>query len=89
MYLPVGPAAAAWTLAAYTAGFVTLTLFLLHRRDIAARPDQHHRRRSRRRPPGHCAAVLAAGAVPVLAGADAVLASLRAELLVIRHRPAV
>ena len=48
MYLPVGPAAAAWTLAAYTAGFVTLTLFLLHRRDIAARPDRRHRRRSRR-----------------------------------------
>jgi ABC-2 type transport system permease protein len=84
MYLPVGPAAAAWTLAAYTAGFVTLTLFLLHRRDITGRRDRHHRRVRPAIPPRP-----AAGAVPVLARADGVLASLRAELLVMRHRPAV
>jgi ABC-2 type transport system permease protein len=88
MYLPVGPAAAAWTLAAYTAGFVTLTLFLLHRRDIAARPGRRHRRRSRRVRPA-IPPRPAAGAVPVMARADGVLASLRAELLVMRHRPAV
>jgi ABC-2 type transport system permease protein len=84
MYLPVGPAAAAWTLAAYTAGFVTLTLFLLHRRDITGGRDRHHRRVRPAIPPRP-----AAGAVPVLARADGVLASLRAELLVMRHRPAV
>jgi ABC-2 type transport system permease protein len=87
MYLAVRPAAAAWSLAAYTAGFVTLTLFLLHRRDITAQRDRRHRRSGRVRPA--IAPRSAAGTVPVQARADGVLASLRAELLVMRHRPAV
>jgi ABC-2 type transport system permease protein len=38
MYLPDRPAAAAWTLAAYTAALLTVTLVLLCRRDVAPPP---------------------------------------------------
>ena len=89
-YLPDRPAIAAWALAGYIAAFVALTFVLLRRRDVQA---GRARRRSRR------PAVPAPGPGPVPPEQDAVappsrrasrvLAPLRAELLVMRRRPAL
>ena len=94
MYLPIRPTAAAWTLAGYTAGFLGLTLVLLYRRDVLTGRTSRRRR-----------APTAPTAPPALAAADppprapsvdqapgrasGALASLRAELLVMRNRPTV
>lgn len=86
-YLPDRPAIAAGALAGYIAAFTALTLVLLHRRDVLAG-------RSRRRRPE----TVAARPDPASPGLDQVvlprhangmLASLRGELLVLRHRPAL
>jgi ABC-2 type transport system permease protein len=86
MYLPDRPAAAAWTLAAYTAALLAVTLVLLCRRDIAPRPARR-RLRWARLPRPAVPARPAPGPVP--GGLGGVLASLRAELLVMCRRPAV
>jgi ABC-2 type transport system permease protein len=88
MYLPVRPAVAAWALAGYAAAFLGLTLILVRRRDVPAG------RAARRRPRPAPAPAPAGDPAPAPAGpppkpAGRVLASLRAELLVMRHRPAV
>jgi ABC-2 type transport system permease protein len=94
-YLPVHPTTAAWALAGYTAVFLGLTLVLWYRRDVLTSRVARRRRRLNLAPtpvgvPAAPAAaadrVLLAGPSPARAG---VLASLRAELLVMRHRPAV
>jgi ABC-2 type transport system permease protein len=76
---------AAWALAAYAAVFLGLTLVLVRRRDVLT--GRTARRRLRRAP----AAAPGGGAVPAAAGPGLGrgLGSLRAELLVMRHRPAV
>jgi hypothetical protein len=97
MYLPDRPAAAAWTLAAYTAAFLAVTLVLLCRRDVAPRPDRRRLRWARlprpavpaRPAPGPAPARPAPGPAPAPGGLRGVLASLRAELLVMCRRPAV
>jgi hypothetical protein len=97
MYLPDRPAAAAWTLAAYTAAFLAVTLVLLCRRDVAPRPDWRRLRWARlprpavpaRPAPGPAPARPAPGPAPAPGGLRGVLASLRAELLVMCRRPAV
>lgn len=84
-YLPVRPAVAAGALAGYGAVFLGLTLVLVRRRDVLT--GRAARRRLRRAPapaPGGDPAPAAAGPPP-----GRVLASLRAELLVMRHRRAV
>ena len=96
MYLPVRPGVAAWALAGYAAAFLGLTLVLVRRRDVlTGRPG---RRRLRSAP----ATASVGGLAPAAAGPPSgraagppsgqtggVLGSLRAELLVLRHRPAV
>jgi hypothetical protein len=85
MYLPVRPGVAAGALAGYAAAFLGLTLVLVRRRDVLT--GRAARRRLRRAPapaPGGDPAPAAAGPPP-----GRVLASLRAELLVMRHRRAV
>ena len=88
MYLPDRPAAAAWTLAAYTAALLAVTLVLLCRRDVAPRPDWR-RLRWARLPRPAVPARPAPGPAPAPGGLRGVLASLRAELLVMCRRPAV
>ncbi len=83
MWLFVRPAVAGLALAGYTAAFLGLALILLRRRDIAPRPD----RRRRTRPPRPARPV--PGMVPAPGPLGGVLASLRAELMVMRRRPAV
>lgn len=88
MYLPVRPAVAAWALAGYAAVFLGLALVLVRRRDVLT--GRAARRRLRSAP----APTSVAGPAPAAAGpppgrAGGVLGSLRAELLVLRHRPAV
>jgi ABC-2 type transport system permease protein len=83
MWLFVRPAVAGLALAGYAAAFGGLALILLRRRDIAARPDRRRRVRAPR-PPRPAPAL-----VPVTGPLGGVLASLRAELMVMRHRPAV
>jgi ABC-2 type transport system permease protein len=91
MYLPIRPTEAVWTLAGYAAGFLGLTLVLLYRRDVLA-----GRTSRRRRAPTASTALAAADPAPVApSGGTAsgrvcgALASLRAELLVMRNRPTV
>jgi ABC-2 type transport system permease protein len=80
-YLPIRPTTAAWALAGYTAVFLGLTLVLWYRRDVlTGRPA----RRRRRPAPAPTALGPAEPSQP-----PGVLASLRAELLVMRHRPVV
>jgi ABC-2 type transport system permease protein len=88
IYLPVSPTRGAWTLVVYTVVFLAITAVLVHRRDIAAR-----RQRARGTPTpapeaNPTASSRAAGqaAGGWLAGLGA---SLRAELLVMRKRPAI
>jgi ABC-2 type transport system permease protein len=85
MYLPVRPVVAAGALAGYAAVFLGLTLVLVRRRDVLT--GRAARRRLRRAPapaPGGGPAPAAAGPPP-----GRVLAAMRAELLVMRHRRAV
>lgn len=91
MYLPMSPARAAWTLAGYTAAFLAVTAILLHARDVADRPRSQTRRHAaaplaadpgKTLPSGQTASSRAAG------WAAGVLACLRAELLILRKRPA-
>jgi ABC-2 type transport system permease protein len=85
MYLPVRPGVAAGALAGYAAVFLGLTLVLVRRRDVLTG-------RAGRRPRRAAAPVggpAPAAAAPRPGRAGWVLASLRAELLVMRHRPAV
>ena len=87
-YLPVRPAAAAWTLAAYIAGALALTMVLLRRRDAVT--ERSRRLRLRRRPAARSSGTSrAAGPPRPQTAVTGVLASLRAELLVMRKRPAV
>jgi hypothetical protein len=93
-YLSVSPAVATGALAGYAAAFLGLTLVLVYRRDVLTG------RAARRRRVAPAPAV-AGGQAPARAAdprpatgpppgrAGGVLASLRAELLVMRHRPAV
>jgi hypothetical protein len=83
MWLFVRPAVAGLALAGYTVAFAATALILLHRRDIAPRPDRRRRRRAPRLPRP------APGLAPAPGPLGGVLASLRAELTVIRRRPAV
>ena len=88
MYLPVRPAVAAWALAGYAVVFLGLALVLVRRRDVLT--GRAARRRLRSAPPP----TSVAGPAPAAAGpppgrAGGVVGSLRAELLVLRHRPAV
>jgi hypothetical protein len=85
VYLPDRPVIATWALVGYIAAFVALTLLLLHRRDVLAGRPQRRR-----------LVVRATWAEPAPPGPEpagparrnsGVLASLRAELLVMRHRP--
>jgi ABC-2 type transport system permease protein len=103
MYLPIGPTVAAWTLAGYTVGFLGLTLVLLYRRDVLTGRTSRRRRATTARPalaaagpaplapPADAAqlAPLAPPADPAPGRASGALASLRAELLVMRNRPTV
>ena len=92
VYLVTGTTHAIWTLAAYLAAALALTVLVLLRRDAVTEPSRRLRFR-RRRP---AAAAAARPALPAgqrrarpLPAADGVLASLRAELLVMSKRPAV
>jgi ABC-2 type transport system permease protein len=101
VYLPVRAAVAAWALAGYTAVFLGLTLVLWHRRDVLTGRAARSRLRSApavgpAAPARPADPVPAAGTGPAaaatrasLARASGMLASFRAELLVMRHRPAV
>jgi ABC-2 type transport system permease protein len=83
VYLPVRPAVAAWALAGYAAVFLGLTLVLVRRRDVlTGRPGRRPR-------PAPAPAPVAGPPGPVAVRPGRVLGSLRAELLVMRHRPAV
>jgi len=83
-YLPDRPAIAAWALVGWTAASVALTLVLLHRRDVL--PGRVRRRR--RRPAALARPQVAVDtAMPPPRRAGGVAASVRAELLVQRHRP--
>lgn len=83
--LPDRPAIATFALIGYITALVALILLLVHRRDVlAGRPRRRH------------PAVQVVGPEPGAPGPDpagparrdsGVLASLRAELLVMRHRP--
>ena len=88
MYLPVRPVVATWALAGYAAAFLGLTLALVHRRDVLTGRAAHRRLRTARAPASVSGSAPAA-AGPLPGRAARVLASLRAELLVMRHRPAV
>ena len=87
-YLPVRPAAAAWTLVAYIAAALVLTLVLLRRRDAVTGTSRRLRlwRRPAARSPG---TIRPPGRPRPQTAVTGVLASLRAELLVMRKRPAV
>ncbi len=95
VWLPMSPPRATWTLIAWTVAFLAVTAILVRRRDIADKPRSpaaasprrtrlalparlalslSRRASTRRQPPGWVAGVLA---------------SLRAELLVMRRRPAI
>jgi hypothetical protein len=85
MYLPVRPGVAAGALAGYAAVFLGLTLVLVRRRDVlTGRAAWRRLQRAPAPAPGGGPAPAAAGPPP-----GRVLASLRAELLVMRHRRAV
>ena len=89
-YLVTGTTQAIWTLAAYLAAALALTVLVLLRRDAVTEPSRRLRFR-RRRP---AAAPAARPALPAAQrrprpAADGVLASLLAELLVMSKRPAV
>lgn len=87
-YLPVAPATAAWTLAAYVAAALALTMVLLRRRDAVTGTSRGLR--LRRRPAARSSSPSRAAGPPwPHAAATGTLASLRAELLVMRKRPAV
>ncbi len=79
-YLPVSVPEAVWTLAAYSIGAIAVALFLLHRRDIAAGRGRRRKRTA--------AVAPAASGQPARARAG-LLATIRAELLIMRGRPAV
>ncbi len=81
--LPDRPAIAAWALAGWAAAFVALTLVLLHRRDVLA----GRVRRRRRRPAALTRPQAAVDTAMPPRRAGGVAASVRAELLVQRHRP--
>lgn len=87
-YLPVPPAEAAWTMVAYMAASLAATMVLVRRRDAVTGTSR--RLRLRRRPSARSSGTprppARPGPQPVVTG---VLASLRAELLVMRKRPAV
>lgn len=88
-YLPDRPAIATWALAGYIAAFVALTFVLLRRRDVLAGRARRRRRRHPMVPaarPGPLQPEPDA-VVPPPRRAGRILASLRAELLVMRHRP--
>ena len=92
VYLATGTTEAIWTLAAYLAAALALTVLVLLRRDAVTEPSRRLRFR-RRRPaaaaaarPGRPAAQRRPRPLPA---ADGVLASLRAELLIMSKRPAV
>jgi ABC-2 type transport system permease protein len=88
MYLPVRPGVAAGALAGYAAVFLGLTLVLVRRRDVLT--GRMARRRLRRAPaPAPRGGPAPDAAAPDPGRAARGLGSLRAELLVMRHRPAV
>ena len=91
VYLATGTTHAIWTLAAYLAAALALTVLVLRRRDAVTEPSR--RLRFRRRRPAAAAARPARPAAQrrprPLPAADGVLASLRAELLIMSKRPAV
>jgi ABC-2 type transport system permease protein len=87
-YLAIDTTEAAVTLVVYLAAAFALTLLIVRFRDAVIQPNR--RRRRRRRPAVTAAAPgEAAGSLPRPAAAGGVLASLRAELLVMSKRPAV
>jgi hypothetical protein len=87
MYLPVRPGVAAGALAGYAAAFLGLTLVLVRRRDVLTGRAARRLRRAQASAPAGGPAPAAAGPAPGRASRG--LGSLRAELLVMRHRRAV
>jgi ABC-2 type transport system permease protein len=86
-YLPVSTAEAVWTLAGYLAASLAVTLLVLWRRDAVTERSRRFRLRRRAAPsPGVNRPSGAPRPEPAVTG---VLAALRAELLVMRKRPAV
>ena len=88
-YLPVAPRASGLTLAAYIAAALASTMVLLRRRDAVT--ETSRRLRLRRRPAARAAGTPRPPARPrpQKTAVTGVLASLRAELLVMRKRPAM
>jgi len=87
-YLIVRPAVAIVTLLAYIAAALVLSLLVLRRRDAVTATNRRFRLRSRRRrrPAGSAGRTRPPRPEPAVTG---VLAALRAELLIMRKRPAV
>jgi ABC-2 type transport system permease protein len=86
-YLIVRPAVAIVTLLAYIAAALLLSLLVLRRRDAVIATNRRFRLRSRRwRPAGSAGRTRPPQPEPPATG---VLAALRAELLIMRKRPAV
>jgi hypothetical protein len=87
-YLIVRPAVAIVTLLAYIAAALVLSLLVLRRRDAVTATNRRFRLRSRRRrrPAGSAGQTRQPRPEPAVTG---VLAALRAELLIMRKRPAV
>jgi hypothetical protein len=87
-YLIVRPAVAIVTLLAYIAAALVLSLLVLRRRDALTATNRRFRLRSRRRrrPAGSAGRTRPPRPEPAVTG---VLAALRAELLIMRKRPAV
>ena len=89
VYLATGTTHAIWTLAAYLAAAVALTVLVLRCRDAVTEPSRLRLRRPAAAPaarPGRPAGQRRPRPLPA---ADGVLASLRAELLIMSKRPAV
>jgi ABC-2 type transport system permease protein len=88
LYYRVAPALSVWVLLGYTAGFLVLAAVLLRRRDIGVGGiSRVRRRRLRSRVPDE--QVIEGYEDEPLDSIGGVLASLRAELLVMCRRPAV
>ncbi len=88
-YEPVGISEAVLTLLGYTTAAIVITILVLRRRDVTAgRAARWSRHPARRPAPGRRARCRRTPAAAPAAAAG-VLASLRAELLIMRGRPAI
>ena len=87
-YMAVRTTEAVWTLTAYMAAALALTIFILRRRDAVTEPSRRIRLR-RRAVPSSSGTDRPAGQQRPPTAAAGLLASLRAELLIMSKRPAV